>query len=103
VGNPLANTRPREDTPSGSCLIWRFFNVNANNPTNKKNNPIAKALKLPRGAEFHRCALQVNPSTYGHKFRGQPSGTDAETHAKAIVEKAAEIGVSVLAITNHKT
>ena len=75
--------------------------MNANNPTNKKNNPIAKALKLPRGAEFHRCALQVNPSTYGHKFRGQRGSTNAETHARAIVEKAAEIGVSVLAITNH--
>ncbi len=75
--------------------------MNNNNPTTKTKDPIAKALKLPRGAEFHRCALQVNPSTYGHKFRGQRGSTDAETHARAIVEKAAEIGVSVLAITNH--
>ena len=75
--------------------------MNANNPTNKKNNPIAKALKLPRGAEFHRCALQVNPFGYGAQFRGQTNGTDAESHAKAIVEKAVEIGISVLAITNH--
>ena len=101
VGNPLANTRPREDTPSGSCRIWRFFNVNNKNSTAKKNTPIAKALKLPRGAEFHRCALQVNPYTYCTTFRGLSSASDAETHAKAIVEKAVEIGVSVLAITNH--
>jgi hypothetical protein len=77
--------------------------VNYDNPTTKVNDSIARALKLPRGATFHRCALQVNPFGYGSQFRGQPSGTDAETHAKAIVEKAAEIGVSVLAITNHKT
>ena len=101
VGNPLANTRPREDTPSGSCRIWRPFNVNDNNPRTKKIDPLSKAIKLTRGAEFHRCALQVNPFGYGSQFRGKPSGTDAETHAKAIVEKAAKISVSVLAITNH--
>ena len=67
----------------------------------QKNTPIAKVLKLPRGAEFHRCALQVNPYTYCTTFRGLSSASDAETHAKAIVEKAVEIGVSVLAITNH--
>lgn len=77
--------------------------MNDNNPIIKEKAAIAKALKLPHGAEFHRCALQVNPYSYGSRFRGQPSGTDAETHAKAIVEKAVEIGVSVLAITNHKT
>ena len=75
--------------------------MNNNNSTTTKIAPIAKALKLPRGAEFHRCALQVNPYTYCTKFRGQSSTSDAETHARAIVEKAAEIGVSVLAITNH--
>ena len=101
VGNPLANTRPREDTPSGSCRIWRTFNVNDNNPRTKKIDPLSKALKLTRGAEFHRCALQVNPYTYGPKFRGQRGSSNAETHAKAIVEKAAKISVSVLAITNH--
>ena len=75
--------------------------MNDNNPTTKANNPIPRALKLPRGAEFHRCALQVNPYTYRATFRGLSSASDPETYAKAIVEKAVEIGVSVLAITNH--
>ncbi len=26
--------------------------------------PIMEALKLPRGARFYRCALQVNPFEY---------------------------------------
>ena len=77
--------------------------MNANNPTNKKNNPIAKALKLPRGAEFHRCALQVNPYSCCAQFHGQSNAIDGKTHTKATVEKAAEIRGSVLAITNHKT
>ncbi len=62
---------------------------------------IAKAKTLPAGAVFHRCALQVNPHHYGATFRGKGAGGDASSHAKAIVEKAAELGVSVLAITDH--
>jgi len=64
-------------------------------------DPIAKARALPAGAVFHRCALQVNPHHYGTTFRGEGAAGDASTHAKAIVDKAAEIGVSVLAITDH--
>ena len=64
-------------------------------------DPIAKAKALPAGAVFHRCALQVNPHHYGAAFRGQSAGGDASGHAQAIVEKAVEIGVSVLAITDH--
>jgi DNA repair ATPase RecN len=64
-------------------------------------DPIAKANALPAGAVFHRCALQVNPHHYGATFRGGSAAGDVSTHAKAIVEKSAEIGVSVLAITDH--
>ncbi|MDE0183931.1 MAG: phosphoesterase [Candidatus Poribacteria bacterium] len=72
-----------------------------NNPIAKKNAAITKARQLPSGAEFRRCALQVNPVGYGSKFRGQSNATDAETHARAVVDKAADMDVSVLAITNH--
>jgi AAA domain, putative AbiEii toxin, Type IV TA system len=64
-------------------------------------DPIAKARALPKGAIFHRCALQVNPHHYGATFRGKPVAGDDRAHARAIVEKAAELGVSVLAITDH--
>lgn len=64
-------------------------------------DPIARARELPAGAVFYRCALQVNPHHYGATFRGQSGGGDARAHAKAIIEKAAEIGVQVLAITDH--
>ena len=59
----------------------------------------AKALSV--GATFHRCALQVNPQHYSATFRGKDTGSDASAHAKAIVDKAAEADVSVLAITDH--
>ena len=38
---------------------------------------------------------------YAKKFRGKKAGGDGRAHAEAIVSKAAELGVSVLAITNH--
>ena len=60
-----------------------------------------KSSKLPRGAEFHRCALQVNPHHYNETFRGKEAANDAGSHANAIVAKADEIGVSALAITDH--
>ncbi len=64
-------------------------------------DPVDKALELSSGSAFHRCALQVNTHHYGSKFRGQAVEGDARSHAEAIIAKAAEIGVSVLAVTNH--
>lgn len=62
---------------------------------------IAKARKLPSGAVFHRCALQVNPHHYGSTFRGDARSDGAAAYAKAIIDKAERLGISVLAITDH--
>lgn len=64
-------------------------------------DPTTNASISSAGAVFHQCALQVNPHDYGDTFRGQEGTGDARSHAEAIVAKAAEIGVSVLAITDH--
>jgi len=64
-------------------------------------NPIDKAKALPAGAFFHRCALQVNPHHYGATFRGKVVQGNGVAYAEAIVDKAAELGVTVLAITDH--
>ena len=62
---------------------------------------VAKGKRLPAGAVFHRCALQVNPFGYGRKYRGIKSSSDAESHTSAMVAKASELGIAVLAITDH--
>ena len=51
-------------------------------------NATMTTLLQPAGAVFHRCALHVNP---------HPDG-DAPSHAAAVVAKAVELGVSVLAV-----
>jgi len=55
------------------------------------------------GARFYRCALQVNPHHYAGTFRGQPATGDAATYARSIVDKAVDLGVEVLAITDHSS
>ena len=62
---------------------------------------ISKARKLPSGAVFHRCALQVNPHHYDSTYRGNAPSGDAVDHAGAIVQKASDLDISVLAITDH--
>ena len=62
---------------------------------------ITKARELPSGAVFHRCALQVNPHHYDSTYRGNAPSGNAVDHAGAIVGKASDLGVTVLAITDH--
>ena len=57
----------------------------------------------PSGAQFHRCALQVNPHHYSDTFRGQSNDGNSAEYARAIIEKAFSIGVSALAITDHNS
>ena len=56
---------------------------------------------MRRGAVFHRCALQVNPFQYARRYRGIRSSGDAGSHARAMIAKASELEISVLAITDH--
>lgn len=53
------------------------------------------------GAVFYRCALQVNPHHYSSTFRGTSAKGNAESHARALIEQAAKLDISVLAITDH--
>lgn len=57
----------------------------------------------PRGARFYRCALQVNPYHYAQTYRGEAIPGDALSYAQEIVDKAVELGIEVLAITDHNS
>jgi len=65
------------------------------------SDPITTARHLPRGAVFYGCALQVNPHHYSSTYRGSAPSRDADTYAAAIIQKATDLGISVLAITDH--
>ena len=55
------------------------------------------------GARFHKCALQVNPHHYAGTFRGQSHEGTGANYVESIVERAAETGVTVLAVTDHNS
>ena len=65
------------------------------------NNPITDSSHDSVGATFHKCALQVNPQHYSATYRGQPLALNEEDFASALVDRADELGIKVLAVTDH--
>ena len=65
------------------------------------DDPVGAASRLPAGARFHKCAFQVNPHHYAGTYRGAASPLDEADYAAALTDKARELGVTVLAVTDH--
>ncbi len=64
-------------------------------------DPIMNARKLPRGARFYRCALQVNPFEYVVRHSKRTSFTNEADYNAAIVEACKKTGIQVIGITDH--
>ncbi len=56
-----------------------------------------------RGAEFVKCALQVNSFHYRGQFKGRPHQGDPKNYAQQIIKKAIEQDIQVLGITDHNS
>lgn len=63
--------------------------------------PISKVMRLPGGACFYKCALQVNPSHYAGTYRGKNHGLDESKYVSSLVAKCIELDIRVMAITDH--
>ncbi len=62
---------------------------------------MAAKRKLPNGARFYRCALQVNPFAYLRRHK-KPVHFDCETgYNAAMVEACRENGIEVVAVADH--
>ena len=53
------------------------------------------------GAKFYRCAFQVNPSHYAETFRGSDHGIDETAYVTEMLDKCVELGIDVIAVTDH--
>ena len=62
---------------------------------------LKSALKLPNGARFYRCALQVNPFKYLIKQGRQTTYRSEEEYNHAIVKKCKNLNIEVIAVTDH--
>ena len=58
-------------------------------------------LKLPNGARFYRCALQVNPFAYLTRHNKQTKLKTEEEYNAAIVAACQEAGIEVIGVTDH--
>ncbi len=66
-----------------------------------KADPILEALRLPNGARFYKCALQVNPFEYLARHSRQSRFADETEYNSALVRACKERGIEVIAVTDH--
>ena len=59
------------------------------------------ALNFPNGARFYRCALQVNPFAYLETHKKATPFKSEDEYNKAIIETCLEVGIEVIAVTDH--
>ena len=64
-------------------------------------DPLGAARRLPSGARFFKCALQVNPLEYLKRHRKPSSYPDEAAYNAAVVEACREHGVEALAVMDH--
>ena len=59
--------------------------------------------EINAGAQFYKCAFQVNPHSYAQKYRGKPAGLDEAGYARALIDKVVALDIDVLAVTDHNS
>ena len=60
-----------------------------------------EALRLPDGARFYRCALQVNPFAYLGRHNKQTTFANEADYNAAIVQKCRDLNIEIIAVTDH--
>ncbi len=66
-----------------------------------KADPALGALRLPSGARFYRCALQVNPFEYIDRHKKQTQFKTENDYNNAIIQACQERNIEVVAVTDH--
>jgi DNA repair ATPase RecN len=71
-------------------------------PTPKDiQNGLAGALRLPNGARFFKCALQVNPYGYLVRHKKSTKFSDEVAYNQALIEACGADGIEVIGVTDH--
>lgn len=63
--------------------------------------PISKSLKLPSGACFYKCALQINPFDYLKRHNKPTSVKDEDEYNRLVIDVCKTHGIEVIAVTDH--
>lgn len=62
---------------------------------------LKEALNKSKGAEFWKCALQVNPHSYVVKYKGICSAKDETDYNHQVVDGCLKNGVQIVGIADH--
>ena len=62
---------------------------------------IKEAMHLPNGANFYRCALQINPFDYLKRHNKQTIFEDEASYNEAIIATCKVLGINVIGVTDH--
>jgi predicted ATPase len=62
---------------------------------------LKNALRLPSGARFYRCALQVNPFAYLRRHNKLTAFKDEESYNKAVIAACQSAAIEVIGVTDH--
>lgn len=63
--------------------------------------PVMAAQKLPGGARFYRCALQVNPFDYARRHNRETTFANEAEYNTAMVDACQKNGIEVISVTDH--
>lgn len=66
-----------------------------------EHDPLAVALRLPNGARFYRCALQLNPFAYVQRHGKASRFATEEAYNQAMIEACKANDIEVIAVTDH--
>ena len=64
-------------------------------------HPLSATLKLPNGARFYRCALQVNPFAYLARHSKSTNFDSEDDYNAKMIQTCLETGIEVIAVTDH--
>lgn len=70
-------------------------------PAITSSERLRAAIKLPNGARFYRCALQVNPFAYLGRHNKQTSFQTEADYNAAIISACQEQAIEVIGVTDH--
>jgi hypothetical protein len=70
-------------------------------PAITSSERLKTALKLPNGARFYRCTLQVNPFAYLARHSKQTAFQNEADYNAAIVASCKHQGIEVIGVTDH--
>lgn len=75
--------------------------VNSSSMIGTSSERLNTAIKLPSGARFFRCALQVNPFAYLSTHNKKTTFKTESDYNSAIIATCKETGIEVIGVTDH--